>query len=211
MPPRYLQQGLRALIRADQPLRGGACPFTKSPSPCFRRCAGPPRMRQRRERRRRVTVPPMHPTGRQHVPIGARSLTGGDMGGALCDVGGTGSPSARGRAVRRSWRISTCSVPGPRGPRIRGREWISPVPHSPDADGRHRLAEAGGTAAPAALPVNVIDVAPAGDDHAGSTGIRSCTGRGPRKGCVEFLLSLRQRLTNLVDAGSATLWWTSRK
>src|SRR4051794_11703435 len=33
MPPRYLQQGLRALTRADQPLRGDACPFTKSPSP----------------------------------------------------------------------------------------------------------------------------------------------------------------------------------
>jgi hypothetical protein len=35
MPPRYLHQGLRALARADQPLRGGACPFTKSPRPCF--------------------------------------------------------------------------------------------------------------------------------------------------------------------------------
>jgi hypothetical protein len=43
--------------------------------------------------RRRVTVPPMHPTGRQHVPIGSRTLTE-DMGGALCDAG---SASARTR------------------------------------------------------------------------------------------------------------------
>lgn len=124
------------------------------------------------------------------------------MGGALCDVGGTGSPSARGRAVRRSWRISTCSVPGPRGPRIRGREWISPVPHSPDADGRHRLAGAGGTAAPAALPVNVIDVAPAGPTITlGQLGYDHALVVVRGEISVEFLRSVRQHLTSLVEAG----------
>ena len=76
------------------------------------------------------------------------------------------------------------------------------MPHSPDADGRHRLAEAGGTAAPAALPVNVIDVAPAGPtitlgqlgyDHA------LVVVRGEISG--EFLRSVRQHLTSLVEAG----------
>ena len=113
------------------------------------------------------------------------------MGGALCDVGGTGSPSARGRAVRRSWRISTCS-----------REWISPVPHSPDADGRHRLAEAGGTAAPAALPVNVIDVAPAGPTITlGQLGYDHALVVVRGEISVEFLRSVRQHLTSLVEAG----------
>jgi anti-anti-sigma regulatory factor len=124
------------------------------------------------------------------------------MGGALCDVGGTGSPSARGRAVRRSWRISTCERPGPRGPRIRGREWISPVPHSPDADGRHRLVEAGGTAVPAALPVNVIDVAPAGPTITlGQLGYDHALVVVRGEISVEFLRGVRQHLTSLVEAG----------
>src|SRR3954447_12942757 len=89
------------------------------------------------------TVPPMHPTGRQHMPIGARSLTGGDMGGALCDVGGTGSPSARGRAVRRSWRKSTYSVPGPEGHRYAAENgsvrFLTPPMPTDDTASRRRM------------------------------------------------------------------------
>ena len=100
--------------------------------------AGPPRVRQRHERRRRVTVhsAPDWTTAcanRRALTGGDMGLTAGDMGGAFCDVGGTGSPSAGGRAVRRSWFLANVNMqrPGPRGPRIRGTEWMSPVPHPP--------------------------------------------------------------------------------
>src|SRR5689334_12038354 len=92
---------------------------------------------------------------------------------------------------------TTCGLPGPRGRRIRGRDWISPVPHSPNVDGR-RLAQASGTAPPAAYPVDVpaaptIIVGQLGHHHAlvvvsGEIG-------------VAFLHSVRQHLTSLVDAG----------
>jgi len=41
--------------------------------------------------------------------VGAPSITEGDMCGVLWDLGGTGSASARGRAVRRSWRMPACA------------------------------------------------------------------------------------------------------
>ena len=71
------------------------------------------------------------------------------------------------------------------------------MPHSPNADGR-RLAEAGGTAPPAAYPVDVpaaptIMVGQLGYDHA------LVVVRGEI--CVEFVLRVRQHLTSLVDAG----------
>ena len=145
---------------------------------------------------------PAGPTGRQRVPIGARSLTGGDIGGVLWHVGGSGSASARGRAVRRSWRISTCGVPPtPRGPRIRGR--MDQTGAAPDADGRPRLAEAGEPLRRPHPPIDVTEAAARagptimlgqlGHDHA------LVVVRGEI--CVEFLLSVRQHLTSLVDAG----------
>ena len=76
------------------------------------------------------------------------------------------------------------------------------MPHSPDADGRHRLAEAGGTAAPAALPVNVIDVAPAGPTITlGQLGYDHALVVVRGEISVEFLRSVRQHLTSLVEAG----------
>lgn len=76
----------------------------------------------------------------------------------------------------------------PADPRGHGyaAEWIRPVP-APDADGRRRLAESGGTAQP------TIMLSQLGHDHA------LVVVRGEL--CVEFLLSVRQHLTSLVDAG----------
>ena len=75
------------------------------------------------------------------------------------------------------------------------------MPDRPDAHGRHRLAKAGGTASPAAPPFDVTEVAPAeptimasqlGHDHA------LVVVRG--KISVQFLRSVRQHLTSLVEA-----------
>jgi anti-anti-sigma regulatory factor len=77
------------------------------------------------------------------------------------------------------------------------------VHDQPDAHGLRRLAEAGGTASPAAPPFGVTEAAPAeptimssqlGHDHA------LVVVRG--KISVEFLRSVRQHLTSLLEAGA---------
>lgn len=102
--------------------------------------------------------------------------------------------------------MSACGVPLTPWAHGYAAEWIRPVPEPSVAHRRRRLAEAGATAAPAAPPFDmtdhVTDVAPAGPtimasqlghDHA------LVVVRG--KVCVEFLLSVRQHLSSLVDAG----------
>lgn len=122
------------------------------------------------------------------------------MGGVLWDLGRTGSASARGRAVRRSWRMPACDVPLPE-PRIRAyKDQTVPEPPMPTDDAAPRMM--GGTAPPPVPPFDVTAVAPTGptimlsqlgNDHA------LVVVRGEI--CVSFLLSVRSHLRNLVDAG----------
>ena len=93
---------------------------------------------------------------------------------------GTGSASARGQAVRRSWRMPACGVPLPQAAetRLEGPNRCL----TPNADRRCPLADGGPNRYTAHTPVRCDRRSPdRADHHAESTGTRSCTGRGPRE------------------------------
>ena len=89
----------------------------------------------------------------------------------------------------------------PRGPRIRGKigsvRCLTPPMPTDDAASR-----SGRNRSPAALPFNVIEVAPAGPTITlGQLGYDHALVVVRGELCVEFLRSVRQHLTSLVEAG----------